>query len=105
MDLPVIFSVRDGSHVLTLPSAPPPPLTDLTRKHDLYSKTNLVTLVYPPTPSSTPTFQTHTDTHTYIHSPVPPPLKKKKSTYLGNPAPCLLNLYKQKTGVKTIMGV
>ena len=74
MDLPVIFSVRDGSHVLTLPSAPP-------------------------------TFQTHTDTHTYIHSPVPPPLKKKKSTYLGNPAPCLLNLYKQKTGVKTIMGV
>ena len=33
----------------------------------------------------------------------PPPLKK--STFLGNPAPCLLNLCKQKTGVKTIMGV
>ena len=30
----------------------------------------------------------------------------KNSTYLGNPAPCcLLNFCKQKTGVKTIMGI
>ena len=33
---------------------------------------------------------------------IPPTPSLKKSTYMGNPTPCLLN---QKTGVKTIMGV
>ena len=35
--------------------------------------------------------------------PSSPPLKN--STYSGNPTSCLLNLYKQKKGVKRIMGV
>ena len=71
MDLPVIFSKGWFIYLrkLVLALKHTPPLTELTRKYGMYSKLNLVTLVYPyPIPHPpTPSFQ-HTHTPTCIHS-------------------------------------
>ena len=118
MDLPVIFSKGWFIYLrkLVLALKHTPPLTELTRKYGMYSKLNLVTLVYPyPIPHPpTPSFQ---HTHTYMHTlprvslvgrdwgdpPTTQQIGLSPHAVFGHfvqNAPPL-----QKTGVKIIMGV